>query len=128
MLVNTIGRYSGSHLISGDKETLFEVSADGGWVIHIAPLDWAPELAGGAEGEGDTVTDLFDPPASGATPYKFTHTGERNFIVRLLCAGGSDYVQNEIGAVDGAAVVRFTDGPCLWDVQADGAWTIKPRE
>jgi hypothetical protein len=127
LLTNAIGRYSGTRLILGERETFFEVDADGGWVIHVMPLGFDPALAAGAEGSGDTVTDLFEPTPSGAVPYEFTHTGEHNFIVQILCAGGTEYVQNEIGAVDGAAVVRFADGPCLWDVQADGDWTIKPR-
>ena len=43
------------------------------------------------------------------------------------CAGGDDSVANEIGAVEGDVVVRFDTGPCVWEVQADGAWTIAPK-
>ena len=77
-------------------------------------------------GHGDMVSDAFDPP-SGPVPYVVTHNGKRNFIVHLYCAGGEDYVANEIGAMDGQVVARFEDGPCIWAVQADGDWSIKPK-
>jgi hypothetical protein len=126
-LTNAIGRYVGTRLIKGEVDTFFEVNADGGWFIRIQPLTYNPSIAEGTTGISDDISALFDPTKIGAVPYKFTHDGESNFIVKLICAGGEDYVQNEIGAVDNEAVVRFKKGPCLWDVQADGNWTIAPK-
>jgi len=76
---------------------------------------------------GDQVSGLFLPTKEGAVPFVFTHNGTSNFIVLVTCGGGTDYAQNEIGKVDGSAVVKFSDGPCLWDVQADGEWTISAK-
>ena len=128
ILTNEIGRYTGTRLVSGEKETIFEVNADGGWFIMIQPLVFSPSIAtDGTNGVTDDISGLFTPTKLGPVAYHFTHEGEQNFIVQLICGGGTDYVQNEIGAVDGDAIVRFKDGPCLWDVQADGNWTIAPK-
>jgi hypothetical protein len=126
-LTNAIGDYTGSRLMLGEREVFFEMNADGDWTIQIDPLGVDVTLAEGASGRGDMITELFFPKKEGAVPYKFTHNGDSNFIVKLICAGGEDYVQNEIGTVDGSAVARFKDGPCMWDVQADGDWTIAPK-
>lgn len=127
-LTNAIGRYTGTRLVSGEKETIFEVNADGRWFIMIQPLVFSPSIAtDGTNGVTDDISGLFTPTKLGPVAYHFTHEGEQNFIVQLICGGGTDYVQNEIGAVDGDAIVRFSDGPCLWDVQADGSWTIAPK-
>jgi len=47
--------------------------------------------------------------------------------VWLHCAGGDDLVANEIGPVSGETVVEFEQGPCLWEVQADGDWNVRPK-
>jgi len=125
-LANAIGAYHGEVLLLGRDEMYFEIDADGSWKATIEPVaraDAGVELSG----HGDTVSDVFEPPTSGPMPYVVTHTGKRNFIVQLVCAGGQDYVANEIGAVDGQVVVKFSDGPCLWSVQADGDWSLKPK-
>lgn len=126
-LVNTIGAYEGSRPMAGGNEVYFEVNADGAWTIRVEPIAFDEGVAQGAEGTGDQVTGLFTPAKEGAVPYTFTHTGERNFIVQLHCVGGRDGAQNEIGAVDNEAVVRFREGPCFWEVQADGDWSIRPK-
>lgn len=128
-LVNKIGRYAGIRaLLATDAgEYYFEVNADGKWLIRIEPMTGEASAAQGLEGSGDYVSGVFDPVSSGPTPYNVSHKGERNFIVHLYCAGGEDSVQNEIGKVSGSVVVRFSDGPCFWDVQADGDWTLKPK-
>ncbi len=73
------------------------------------------------------MSGLFQPVQQGAVPYTFTHTGESNFAVYIRCAGGDDLVQNEIGAVENQAVVRFDESPCLWESKADGNWSVKPK-
>lgn len=127
LLVNAIGRYAGTRAVRGGGKVFFEVTASSSWSIQIEPLGIDQSGSGNVAGQGDSIIGRFDPVASGATPYLFTHDGQRNFVIQLICAGGQDLVQNEIGSVDNAAVVRFPEGPCLWDIQADGAWTLKPK-
>lgn len=127
ILVNTIGPYQGSRPLIGGSEVYFEVNADGAWSIRVEPIAFDEAVAQGTEGTGDHVTGLFTPAKEGAVPYTFTHTGERNFIVQLHCAGGSDSAQNEIGPADNEAVVRFREAPCFWEVRANGDWSIRPK-
>jgi hypothetical protein len=123
LLVNEIGAYSGARPIFGTEPVTFDIDADGAWSLRIEPI----ALSGSApfSGAGDAVSDLFDPPDDG--PWELTHDGEANFIVQLHCGGGSDLVQNEIGPISGSSVVGFEDGPCLWEVEADGNWSLAPR-
>lgn len=126
-LANTIGNYTGQALLLSTTPLYFEIDADGAWTITIEPIFNVGDGPRSLAGKGDTISDGFDPAAERPIPYHFTHTGRRNFIVHLYCAGGDDYVVNEIGPVDGDVVVKFTDGPCVWEVQADGAWTLAPK-
>lgn len=98
LLINTIGNYQGIVLLATDQETFFEVDADGAWSLQVEPVAADEAAAQGVTGSGDYVSGLFAPAKTGPMPYAFTHTGERNFAVYLHCAGGSDLVQNEIGA------------------------------
>ncbi len=124
ILINEIGRYSGSRPILGDDPTILAVDADGAWTVEIRPI-WSTDTAL-FSGKGDAVSGAFVPPGNGA--WDVSHDGKANFIVMLHCAGGSDIVQNEIGAVSGSIMVAFPEGPCLWEVQADGNWRLAPRE
>jgi hypothetical protein len=127
-MTNVIGVYEGIELLQSDGGAwTFEVNADGPWTIVLEPMSAEPDAADGIEGKGDYVTGLFEPSQEGNVPYTFTHDGESNFQVQLICAGGGDYLQNEIGPVENTAMARFGNGPCLWDVNADGNWTIAPR-
>lgn len=126
-LVNTIGAYNGIRPMIGEGEWYLEVNADGAWEIAIEPVGGEAGAAQGIEGSGDYVSGLFEPTKEGAVPYNIKHTGKRNFIVQIHCAGGRDVAANEIGAVEGSVVVRFGRGPCLWEVQADGDWSVKPK-
>jgi len=127
LLVNTIGNYQGQNVLFGKGERYFEIDADGPWTATIEATVRVDAPIVSLKGHGDTVSDAFDPPASGPVPYTFTHTGERNFAIILYCASGQDLVENEIGAVNDQAVVRFGDGPCLWQISADGDWSIAPK-
>ena len=127
-MVNEIGNYQGIRpLLADEDQYYFEVNADGAWTIRVEAITADPDAAHGISGKGDYVSGLFEPSATGPVAYNLTHSGTRNFIVNLYCAGGEDGVENEIGKVDGSVVVRFKDGPCFWDVQADGDWTITPK-
>lgn len=123
LLVNTIGRYEGQRPIASDEPVTFDIEADGRWTVRLEAVKQggSPQFSG----RGDAVSALFTPPAN--SPWNIRHSGKRNFIVHLHCSSGSDLVENRIGSMDGSAVVRFGTGPCLWEVQADGDWSLSPR-
>jgi hypothetical protein len=101
----------------------FDIDADGAWSFLIEPIGIATSAS--FSGMGDSVSGLFTPPKSG--PWEISHDGKSNFVVWLHCAGGSDLIENEIGRVSGSRFVSFEDGPCLWEVNADGNWSLHPR-
>ncbi|MEX0682355.1 MAG: hypothetical protein WD472_02750 [Dehalococcoidia bacterium] len=122
--MNEIGNYSGSRPLFGDEPIVFDVNADGPWTIHIEAISAASGAA--FSGTGDAVSGLItDTPDNGG--WNISHDGQDNFIVYLHCADGSDLVQNEIGAVSGSTIVSFGDSPCLWEIEADGNWSLAPQ-
>lgn len=123
LLVNKIGAYSGSRLLASTSPVMLDIKADGRWTATLDPIPWSGEAA--FSGTGDAVSGQFDAPAAGA--WTFSHDGQRNFIVRLHCAGTRDLIQNRIGAAEGSQVIPARRGPCFWEVQADGAWSLAPR-
>lgn len=123
LLINKIGAYQGARPLGGGTPITFDIQADGAWTIRIEPIGQAAAPA--FSGMGDAVSGLFNPPPSEA--WEITHSGQRNFIVYLQCAGGRTLVQNQIGPVNGSPVVQLGRGPCFWEVQADGNWSLNPR-
>ena len=125
LLVNEIGAYVGkSYLLQG--EYLFDIRADGAWSLDILPLDSDQSVAqSGFSGSSDDVSGFFTPPSTGA--WSLSHSGDSNFIVYLHCAGGSDLLANEIGALSGSSIIRFPEGPCFFEVKANGAFSVMPR-
>lgn len=127
LVANAIGNYEGSRLLTGEGEFFLEVDADGPWSITVEPVPIDEAAAQGVTGHGDFVSGLFMPGDTGPVPYAFSHVGKRNFIVQLHCAGGSDLAVNEIGSAEGSVIANFKKGPCLWEVEADGDWSLKPK-
>jgi hypothetical protein len=126
LLVNVIGPFEGEALLMSESNDWYlEVSADGDWSITVDFVGVNEGVALGLDGLSMTVTGLFTPLGQGPAPFRFTHDGESNFAVWLRCAGGNHLVQNEIGPVDNEAVAEFSEGPCLWEIIADGEWTIR---
>ena len=123
LLVNKIGQYRGQRPLAGGEPVTFDIQADGAWTIRSEPIGLGSSPS--FQGYGDAVSALFTPPVAG--PWTISHGGTGNFIVELHCAGGSSLVQNEIGAVQGSRVIQFGRGPCFWEVQADGNWSLNPR-
>ena len=122
-LVNYIGEFEGTRALLGTGEVYFVIDADGDWTVRVEPLgqaDGAP-----FSGTGPAVSGLFEAPASGL--WTISHDGSRNFVVNLHCASGSDLIQNEIGKVDVSTEVSFGTGPCFWEVEADGDWSLAPE-
>jgi len=127
LLVNTIGSYQGAALIRATGGAYLEVDANGPWTATIEAIGPDPAAAQGVSGHGDYVSGTFAPARLGHVPYAFSHNGSSNFAVWLRCEGGDDLVANEIGSVSGEAVAEFETGPCVWEVQADGDWNIRPK-
>ena len=128
LLVNAIGPYSGSHLLTGSGAFIFEIEVDGPWTLKLEPIEIDDSAATGLEGSGDMVTALFTPPNE-PTVYVFSAQDEGYFGVELTCAGGHDLLQNEIGPVaSNEQLVRFDEGPCHFEVQATGPWSIRPKQ
>ena len=123
LLINEIGFYEGSRPLISDGPIFLDIDADGAWTVRIEAMGTADSA--GFSGQGAAVSGLFDPPGDGA--WEIQHNGSANFIVYAHCAGGTDLVQNEIGAVSGSSVISFDDGPCFWEVDADGGWSLTPR-
>ncbi len=127
LVANEIGTATSMTPLEGTGSWFLEVNADGEWTITIEPIGNDPGAAGAIGGRGTYVSGFFTPPRTGPVPYRFSHTGQRNFIVWLHCEQGNDLVVNEIGNVSGEAVADFRGGPCYWEVDADGDWTLAPR-
>jgi hypothetical protein len=124
LLINEIGPYSGSRpLVSAGSPITLNIDADGAWTLRIEPI--GPTSSPAFAGDGDAVSGIFEAPGLG--PWNISHSGFSNFVVLLHCEGGSSLIQNEIGAVEGSQVVNFASGPCFWEVEADGNWSLEPR-
>jgi hypothetical protein len=120
LLVNTIGGYGGTTLLTDPTAEFLEVSAAGPWSITFSSIASArPFILQRAEGIGDDVL-LYDGPDGIAS---ITHVGESNFIVEWISAHGrSDLLVNEIGGYVGRVV--WDGGLGVLVVQADGSWSV----
>ena len=124
--MNEIGYYAGNRMLVADTYDV-EIAADGPWLIRVIPMAWDETASGVVAGKGDDIRGLFTPLIS-RTAYQFTHQGQSNFAVYLVCDTHKDLLVNEIGRYNGEAMVVFRDAKgCLWDVTADGTWTITPK-
>lgn len=123
LLVNEIGNYKGSTFITTSDNVDFDFDADGSWNGTISGVGKSSSAT--FSGNGDNVSGFFSPPSTSA--WVISHNGSSNFIVHLHCIGGLDLVANEIGNYQGETMISFDKGPCLWVVNADGSWSIKPK-
>lgn len=122
-LINEIGSYEADGAFglgwSNKKTTGFEVQADGNWTITLLPFSKAPAFTGAGIGQG-----VFRATIKARKVMTFKHNGGANFIVHQFCTNGAtNYLINEIGTYSGRKVV--SSGTCLFEVIADGAWSIK---
>ncbi len=77
-------------------------------------------------GVGHRATGLFS-LSSGLYVFRLHHSGESNFIVRLVSGTGrtTDHLANQIGDFDGSKAVRIErSGKYLLNIDADGEWFI----
>ena len=128
LLVNEIGAYKGTRLFDAtlDQHSVaMKVTSSGSWSIVIAPVSSAGKWNGSStlKGKGDDVT-IVQPAISGLAAAKTTHTGKHNFAVTAYTADDYDLLINEIGKYSGE--VQLPDGTVLLEMEADGAWSVKP--
>ncbi|CAM3774147.1 hypothetical protein [Alkalicoccus chagannorensis] len=75
-------------------------------------------------GSGDTVTEMFE-LTDGFAVVDFSHSGERNFSVKLMDESGtSSLLANEIGNYSGTSFELTEDGEYLLEINADGEWSV----
>ena len=129
LLVNVIGNYAGTVLFdeaAGSHSVAFDVTADGPWTIEIMPVTDAFEWDGAEPlaGSGDDVA-ILDPASEGLKSTTITHEGDGNFTVWAY-GPDAELLVNEIGAFSGEVLVPA--GTFLFEITANGAWTISPPQ
>jgi len=124
LLVNEIGPYEGTRgmqLSEDEIVTGLEIMADGNWTYEIRPVAQEPVLSCPVNGRGDDIIVLSNFKDSGR-PADLTHDGESNFSIVTYGGFLPDLIVNEIGPYDGT--VKVSAEPFVWDITADGAWSI----
>lgn len=120
LLVNTVDPYDGYTLIM--ESGRLEITCSGSWTVEIAPLSTTDQTS--FSGKGDFVTPILKAPVDA---WKITHSGKSNIIVKQIGSTDSDLLVNDIGAYEGEVISTISAGEnCLFEIQADGAWTIEP--
>jgi hypothetical protein len=122
LLVNTIGNYSGSHIVdtsAGSVTSEFTIQAQGSWTLTVADLSTIAPSAGPASGQGDQVVFF----TGKSTKSAITYQGERNFVVKGYGGRSSELAVNTIGSYSGT--VKLTT-PGYVQVTSSGDWTITP--
>jgi hypothetical protein len=126
LLVNEIGRYKGTLLFDagpGEHSVAFKIESNGSWSIAVKPVTRARKWNGTTRliGTGSDVIQL-SRPTSGLTVATITHKGQSNFAVWAYGSSGRDLLVNEIGRYEGESLLA--DGTLLFEIEADGAWTM----
>lgn len=122
MLVNTMGAYSGSHLVdttTGVATTEFAVSADAAWTLTVEDLDAVPTAAGSASGQGDQV--IFWDSSSGRAV--ITNKGEGQFLVESFGSDVPELPVDEEGSYSGTVQLA----PGFVQIKSKGDWTITAK-
>ncbi len=128
-LTNEIGSYEGEMaiMIPETGEYLMNVDADGYWTVAIDQNidDSSPRTTKSVSGSGNTATDFFQFD-SGLTIFNMTHDGDSNFISHMVNSSGDTiaYLSNAIGGYEGSVAEYIEGGTYLFNVDADGEWTI----
>jgi hypothetical protein len=125
LIVNTIGAYTGSHLINtsdGGLTTKLTVGADAPWTLSVSDLTSAKSVDGAASGSGDQVIHM----TGTFSDVALRNEGADNFVVQSYDNGDWDpLVANEIGAYSGTVPMS---GPTYVDVESSGNWSITPAD
>ncbi|GAA1267855.1 TM2 domain-containing protein [Arthrobacter pascens] len=122
MLVNTMGGYSGSHLVdtsTGYATSEFAISADSAWTLKVEDVDAVPTAAGTARGHGDAVI-YWDAPSDRAA---ITNKGDGQFLVEGFGAEIPELPVDDEGNYSGT--VRLTPG--FVQIKSQGDWTLTAK-
>ncbi len=123
VLVAATGRYRGARPLVVQDNVSFQVKADGNWTLRVEPLRNGGQPA--FSGTGDNVGLFFDPPPPGQ--WLISGTG-KILLIQLHCVSGdADVVDDNNGPYLRTATITFSRGPCFWEVQSDGNWSLKPQ-
>lgn len=115
------GRYDGSALLFGEAPFTFEIFARSDWELTIEQLDLTADTA--FSGTADGVTDLCM-LRSGV--FRFTHTGENDFVVWMYTTDGETLLIRTQGPCAIEQTVTVPEGSfAFFAVRADAAWTIE---
>jgi len=126
LLVNKIGNYAGTVLFDTESSVhsvAFKIQSNGSWKVVIKPVTSARAWngTGRLSGKADDVVRL-TPMSSGLTTVTLVHSGRANFIGTAYGTDGRELLANEIGRYSGQTTLP--EGTFLFQVEADGAWTI----
>jgi hypothetical protein len=120
LLVNTIGSYTGTHVINvgdGSVTGKLTISAEGDWTVSIGDLSTASKALSGV---GDTALQL----SGSTTDALIKNNGDGNFVVQVYNSDGADLAVNEIGIYSGTVPMVL---PALVQVTSQGSWSISPK-
>lgn len=123
LLVNTIGSYSGRHLIDatdGSVTSTLTVKATGSWKITVASgLASATKGVTSVSGHGDDVAVLTGDISKAAITNK---GGNSNFVVQVYGSSGfPDLAVNTIGGYSGTVPMT---APAALAITSTGNWTV----
>lgn len=120
LLVNTIGSYTGTHVINvrdGGVTRKLTISAEGDWTVSIGDISSASKAL---SGKGDTALLL----SGSTTDALIKNNGDGNFVVQVYNSDGADLAVNEIGSYSGTVPMVL---PALVQVISEGSWSISPK-
>lgn len=125
LLVNKIGSYAGTRPLTGTSPIRLQIEASGPWTVTIAPIACCAS-SGAFASHGDAASNQFT--AAGGKTWDITNDGSSNFVVILHCQGSFEQlVENRIGPFTGSTIIAMPSGPCYWEVQSSGNWSLTPR-
>ena len=122
VLVAATGHYQGSRPLVVLEDVVFQVKADGNWTIRVEPLRNGGQPA--FSGTGDAVSQFFDPPSPGQW---LISGGGAKLRIDLHCLSGDAVVVDVSAPYRTSATITFSRGPCFWEVQSDGNWSLTPQ-
>ncbi len=123
VLVAATGPYRGARPLVVQDNVSFQVNADGNWTLRVEPLRNGGQPT--FSGTGDNVSQFFDPPPPGQ--WVISGAGKKLFIQLHCVSGDADVVDDNGGPYRRTATITFSPGPCFWEVQSDGTWSLKPQ-